>query len=136
MTVQFKPKTVILSDFTAEESLFKAMIKQANQPKESWWVTRSYVTHSEKEPVTWQPYDHSTYTNMESAQLGFDEWVEYLSKNTTINGYRIITLCLDMPNGKAVFQSNFCKEHFKPVEKVYINGPKKKPFPAKAAKYY
>jgi hypothetical protein len=41
-----------------------------------------------------------------------------------------------MLNGTGELVKEFCLEYFQPKEKIFINGPKKKPFPAKAAKHY
>lgn len=149
MTVTFKTQlTGANPHFTLDDSSvvtadqleksIKVLLKQPlkQYPVSHWWVTRVYRTTSDKPPLNWVPYDHSCYGTMADVESGFIEWIDYLGKNKDLTGFKVTTMCLDMLNGTGEIAKQFCKEHFQPKEKVYINGPKKKPFPTKAAKHY
>lgn len=124
------------------ETLYKkffnqeAKTKSKQYPVSHWWVTRVYRTTSEAQPIKWVPYDYACYGTMADVENGFLEWIGYLGKNTDLTGFKVCTMQLDMLNGTSAVASQFSKEHFQPKEKIFINGPKKKPFPAKAAKHY
>ena len=149
VTVTFKPQLTganpvisLMDDIVTEQDLeahykkvFQAPVKQAYPPSQ-WWVTRVFHTTSEKPPIKWVPYDSASYETMSGVENGYIEWCDYLKNNSDISGYKVVTMCLDMLNGTGEVAKQFCKEHFHPKEKVYINGPKKKPFPIKAAKHY
>lgn len=149
MTVTFKPQLTgvnpvisLMDDIVTEQDLeaqykklFKEPVKQAYPPSQ-WWVTRVYHTTSDKPPIKWVPYDYACYGTMQDVESGFLEWIDYLGKNKDLTGFKVCTMQLDMLNGTSAVASQFSKEHFQPKEKVYINGPKKKPFPTKAAKHY
>ena len=149
MTVTFKtqltganPVVSLMDDIVTEQvleaqyqNLFKAPVKQAYPPSQLW-VTRVFHTISEKPPIKWVAHDSASYGTMSGAESGYIEWCDYLKNNSDISGYKVVTMCLDMLNGTSEVSKQFCKEHFQPKEKVFINGPKKKPFPAKAAKHY
>lgn len=117
------------------KKFFKASVKQAYPPSQ-WWVTRVFHTTSDKPPIKWVAYDSASYETISGVESGFIEWCDYLKNNSDISGYKVVTMCLDMLNGTSEVSKQFCKEHFQPKEKVYINGPKKKPFPIKATKHY
>lgn len=149
MTVTFnpqlngaKPIASLMDDIVSAqdlESQYKKSFykeKPALYPPSQWWVTRIFHTTSEKPPIKWVPYDYACYGTMADVENGYIEWCDYLKNNTNISGYKVVTMCLDMLNGTSEVSKQFCKEHFQPKEKVYINGPKKKPFPTKAAKHY
>ena len=128
---------------TAEkiETLYKKFFnsqeaKSKQYPVSHWWVTRIYHTTSDKPPIKWQPHDYACYGTMADVESGFIEWIDYLGKNKDLTGFKVTTMCLDMLNGTGEIAKQFCKEHFQPKEKIFINGPKKKPFTAKAAKHY
>ena len=120
------------------EKSIKTLLKQPlkKYPVSHWWVTRVYHTTSENPPIKWVPYDYACYGTMEDVESGFLGWIDYLGKNKDLTGFKISTMCLDMLNGTGELAKEFCLEHFQPKEKVFINGPKKKPFPAKAAKHF
>jgi len=82
------------------------------------------------------PADYCCNGTLQDTADGFVEWISCLEKNSDLTGYKISTMCLDMLNGTGELAKEFCLEHFQPKEKIFINGPKKKPFPAKAAKHY
>ncbi len=128
---------VALTEDNLEKSIKTLLKKPLKQyPVSHWWVTRVYHTTSEGQPIKWVPYDYACYGTMGDVESGFLEWIDYLGKNADLTGFKVSTMCLDMLNGTSVVASQFCKEHFQPKEKIFINGPKKKPFPAKAAKHY
>ena len=120
------------------EKSIKVLLKQPlkQYPVSHWWVTRVYHTTSDKPPIKWQPHDYACYGTMADVESGFIDWIGYLGKNTYLTGFKVCTMRLDMLNGTSTVESQFSKEHFQPKEKIFINGPKKKPFPAKAAKHY
>ena len=132
VTTEEKSDTLYTKFFASQET--KAKAKQ--YPVSHWWVTRVYHTTSDKPPIKWQPHDYACYGTMADVESGFIEWIDYLGKNKDLTGFKVTTMCLDMLNGTSEVSKQFCKEHFQPKEKVYINGPKKKPFPTKAAKHY
>lgn len=116
------------------QKLFKAPVKQVYPPSQ-WWVTRVFRTTSDKSPIKWVSHAYVCYDTLQGVESGFLEWIDYLGKNTDLTGFKVSTMCLDMLNGTGEVAKQFCKEHFQPKEKVYINGPKKKPSPTKAAKH-
>ena len=120
------------------EKSIKVLLKQPlnKYPVSHWWVTRVYHTTSETKPIKWVPYNYACYGTMADVESGFIEWLDYLSKIKDMSGFKVVTMCLDMLNGTSQPAPQFSKEHFQPKEKIFINGPKKKPFPAKAAKHY
>ena len=120
------------------EKSIKVLLKQPlnKYPVSHWWVTRVYVTSSEKPPIKWSAMDYACYGTMADVESGFIEWLDYLPKHKDMSGFKVVTMCLDMLNGTSQLAPQFSKEHFQPKEKIFINGPKKKPFPAKAAKHY
>ena len=120
------------------EKSIKTLLKQPlkKYPATLWWVTRVYHTTSEKPPINWVPANYSCTGTLQDTADGFVEWISFLGKNSDLTGYKISTMCLDMLNGTGELAKEFCLEHFQPKEKVFINGPKKKPFPAKAAKHF
>lgn len=145
MTVQFNTTTinptVELFDNLYEE-LKKQTIKTA-PPKQlkqvdSIYLIRVYKTFSEKQPVKWEPYDLQTCTGATADDLtaSLNEWVHHCKKQAEWHGYKILTMHVDLLNVTATVLNDYCVEHWQPKEKVYINGPKKKPFPTKAAKHY
>ena len=148
MTVTFKTSLtdddkllhLPVGEITADqlEQSIKTLLSQSitKHPPSQWWVTRVFHTTSEKPPIKWVPYDSAHYGTMGDVESGYIEWCDYLKNNSDISGYKVVTMCLDMLNGTSEVSKQFCKEHFQPKEKVYINGPKKKPFPTKAAKHY
>lgn len=150
MTVLFKPQlngtnpvVSIMDDLVSAqdlESQYKKFFQQAKDkpayPPSLWWITRVFHTTSDKPPIKWVPYDYACYGTMADVENGYIECCDYLKNSSDISGYKVVTMCLDMLNGTSEVSKQFCKEHFQPKEKVYINGPKKKPFPTKAAKHY
>jgi len=112
----------------------KAKVKQ--YPVSHWWVTRVYHTISDKPPIKWVPADYCCTGTLHDTADGFVEWISCLGKQSDLTGYKISTMRLDMLNGTGELVKEFCLEHFQPKEKIFINGPKKKPFPTKAAKHY
>lgn len=124
----------LYAKFYNEHNASKKPLKQ--YPVSHWWVTRVFHTTSEAQPIKWVPYDYACYGMIEDVESGFLEWIDYLGKNKDLTGFKVSTMCLDMLNGTSEVAKQFCKEHFQPKERVYINGPKKKPFPIKAAKHY
>ena len=144
MTVQFNTLLTNahnLDDVVTADQLeksIKTLLKQPlkKYPVSHWWVTRVYHTASEAQPIKWVPYDYTCYGTMQDVESGFLEWIDYLGKNKDLTGFKVSTMCLDMLNGTGEVAKQFCLEHFQPKEKVFINGPKKKPFPAKAAKHF
>lgn len=138
MTVTFNAQTINNSPGGSYiEEVYKEFfnLTPKNQA-ENWWIIRIYITTSDKNPIKWNPYDYAAYGTMEDVEGGFTDWCCYLKNNKDIAGYKIVTVCLDMLNGYTEFSKKFSKEHWQPKEKIYINGPNKKPFPAKAAKHY
>lgn len=127
---------VVTSDQLEKSSkvLLKQPLKQ--YPVSHWWVTRVFHTTSEKPPIKWVPADYCCNGTLQDTADGFVEWISYLGKNSDLTGYKISTMCLDMLNGTGELAKEFCLEHFQPKEKIFINGPKKKPFPTKASKHY
>lgn len=151
MTVTFKPQlngtnpvASIMDGLVSAQDLelqYKKFFQAAKEkpalyPPSQWWVTRVFHTTSDKPPIKWVPYDYACYGTMADVESGFLEWIDYLGKNKDLTGFKVTTMCLDMLNGTSAVASQFSKEHFQPKEKIFINGPKKKPFPAKAAKHY
>ena len=132
VTTEEKIETLDKKFFASQEAKTKA--KQ--YPTSHWWVTRVYHTTSEKPPINWVPADYSCYGTMADVESGFIEWLDYLPKHKDMSGFKVVTMCLDMLNGTSQLALQFSKEHFQPKEKIFINGPMKKPFPAKAAKHY
>ena len=112
----------------------KAKVKQ--YPVSPWWVTRVYLTTSDKPPIKWVPANYYCTGTLQNTADDFATWISLLEKNSDLTGYKISTMRLDMLNGTGELVKEFCLEHFQPKEKIFINGPKKKPFPAKAAKHY
>ena len=132
ITTEEKSDTLYTKLLASQET--KAKVKQ--YPTSHWWVTRIYLTTSETKPIEWVPYNYACYGTMADVESGFIEWLDYLPKHKDMSGFKVITMCLDMLNGTSQLAPQFSKEHFQPEEKIFINGPKKKPFPAKAAKHY
>ncbi len=114
----------------------EAKAKAKQYPTSHWWVTRIYLTTSETKPIKWVPYDYACYGTMADVESGFIGWLDYLPKHKDMSGFKVVTMCLDMLNGTSQLALQFSKEHLQPKEKIFINGPKKKPFPAKAAKHF
>ena len=112
----------------------KAKVKQ--YPVSPWWVTRVYHTTSDKPPIKWEPANYCCNLTLQDTADDFVKWISCLGKKSDLTGYKISTMSLDMLNGTGELVKEFCLEHFQPKEKIFINGPKKKPFPAKAAKHY
>lgn len=140
MTVQFKASLTgasppVVSFDEILQVLAEAPKKQMMSPM---FVTRVYVTTSEKKPIHWKHFDVSTSTNGDNEYLNesVKEWVKYCSSKSDFNGYKIVTMAVDHLNGVSQVLPEYCAQHWQVKEKVYINGPKKKPFPTKAAKHY
>lgn len=145
MTVQFKyvtseletlPGDVLFEAFKNNEAK-KVILKQLKQV-DSIYLIRVYKTFSEKQPVKWEPYDIQTCTNTTAGDLTvyINEWIHHCKNQAEWHGYKILTMGIDALNADFDVLPNYSVEFFKPKEKVYINGPKKKPFPTKAAKHY
>jgi len=132
VTTEEKSDTLYTKFFAYQET--KAKAKQ--YPVSHWWVTHVYHTTSDKPPIKWVPANYSCTGTLQDTADGFVQWISFLGKNSDLTGYKISTMCLDMLNGTGELAKEFCLEHFQPKEKIFINGPKKKPFPAKAAKHY
>lgn len=144
MTAQFKtlvdippppPGGVTFDDIYKPMFTLEAPQKQMVSPL---YVTRIYTTTSEKKPIKWVSFDLSTTTNGDYGYLSeaLKEWIKCCSSQSEYTGYMIVTMAVDHLNGVSKVMPEYCKEHWQVKEKVYINGPKKKPFPAKAAKHY
>lgn len=125
-----KLETLYKKFFNSQET------KTKQYPVSHFWVTRVYRTTSETQPIKWMPIEYSCYATIADVENGFIGWVDYLSKQADYSGFKICTMRLDMLNGTSVVASQFSKEHFQPKEKIFINGPKKKPFPTKSSKHY
>lgn len=102
------------------------------------YLTRVYTTTSNKHPIKWEGFDVQVTSNdsLDCLNDSVKEWVKYCSDKSNWCGYKIVTMHVDPLNGTATVLSDYCVEHWQPKEKVYINGPKKKPYPTKAAKHY
>jgi hypothetical protein len=124
---------ILYKKFLASQEA-KAKVKQ--YPVSHWWITRVYHTTSDKPPIKWVPANYSCAGTLQDTTDDFVKWISCLEKNSDSTGYKISTMRLDMLNGTGELAKEFCLEHFQPKEKIFINGPKKKPFPAKAAKHY
>lgn len=140
MTVQFKANLtgvnpVYVSFDEMLQGIAEAPKKQMVSPL---YITRIYTTTSDKKPLKWQAFDHTASTNNDSDFLkqSLEEWIDYCNKLNGYTGYKIVTMAVDHLKGVSQVMPGYCKEHWQVKEKVYINGPKKKPFPAKAAKHY
>ncbi len=131
ITTEEKIETLYKEFYASQEA--KTKVKQ--YPVSHWWVTRVYHTISDKPPIKWVPADYCCTGTFEDTADNFVNWISYLRKKSDLTGYKISTMCLDMLNGTGELAKEFCLEHFQPKEKIFINGPKKKPFPAKAAKH-
>jgi len=143
MTVTFKPQLTgakpvisLMDDIVTEQvleaqyqNLFKAPVKQVYPPSQ-WWVTRVFHTTSKKPPIKWEPANYCCNDTLQDTADDFVKWSSCLGKKSDLTGYKISTMRLDMLNGTGELVKEFCLEHFQPKEKIFINGPKKKPFPA------
>ena len=131
VTTEEKSDTLYKKFLASQEA--KAKVKQ--YPVSHWWVTRVYHTTSDKPPIKWVPANYYCTGTLQNTADDFATWISLLEKNSDLTGYKISTMRLDMLNGTGELVKEFCLEHFQPKEKIFINGPKKKPFPAKAAKH-
>ena len=132
VTTEEKSDTLYKKFLASQEA--KAKVKQ--YPVSHWWVTRVYHTTSDKPPIKWEPANYCCTDKLQDTADVFVQWISCLGKKSDLTGYKISTMRLDMLNGTGELVKEFCLEHFQPKEKIFINGPKKKPFPAKAAKHY
>lgn len=149
MTVQYKTTVTIPPPGPVEfneqtiESVYKSFFQQPKQKKfpvyQHLYFASYYLSHGGKK-TDWQKYD----THSSSVELGnslFEDLKSYMEtrrKSESWDGYKIVCVSMDVLNWDIQPVVQYCMEYIKPVEKVYINGPKKTkdPFLAKKGGQY
>lgn len=147
MTVTFKPtlkpQVMVDSPEISFEQVYQAIEKEIYQkPKQQsdvGYYFRMYLTHSEQKPLKWVSYDSTGFIQEE-----VEEYFKVLSMNMKHNkkdcgatGFKIVCIGVDALNLNEPpgFVNNWCKEEWAPVNKVFVNGPKKS-FLAKKGGHY
>ena len=141
MTVQFN--TQASATYVAIDDLYQEIKHLVKTPPKKHavlplYLTRVYTTTSNKQPIKWEGFDVQVTSNdsLDCLNDSVKDWVKYCSDKGDWCGYKIVTMHVDPLNATATMLHDYCVEHWQPKEKVYINGPKKKPFPIKAAKHF
>lgn len=145
MTVQYKtiippPPSVEFNEQTIE-SVYKSFFEKPKQKKfpvyEHIFFVSYYLVSNDKK---WQKYDvhQPTEDNKDNLFNDLKDYLEQRRKSESWEGFKILAVSIDFLNFSMTPLPEYCMEYIKPVEKVYINGPKKTkdPFIAKKGGQY
>lgn len=84
------------------------LLEEAKKTEWKWWETLTRSPDDVEQCFT----DYKDYMQTRANELGW-------------SGFKIVTMFVDMLNVQASLEKAYCYEYHRPVNKVYINGPKK-----------
>ena len=101
---------------------------------------KSYVSFSEAKPIKWEPHESCAHIKEDAGDFYYQVTLNARNykKETGATGFKVVCFKVDCLNPAYLMQfvTNYCKEEWAPKTKVFINGPKKAPFPKKASGHF
>lgn len=143
MTVQFNIPGEVSFEAPLAPNIYASLLNKNKIVKEQsdWaYVFQMYYTTSEQKPLKWIAFDSTSLVRKE-----LDETYDYcvvkmkeLNKQHAQTGFKVVCIGANLLNSEQppAFFHEYSHEKWEPTVKVFVNGPKKKPFPMKASKHY